>query len=84
MMALFTWHYLCVEVYAIAIAFTIRGLSILAARIFLHLQFLPKDQHIVIPDLPGHGGTDRIELPDDMYPVFVEKLHEVCLNNATV
>ena len=41
------------------------------------LQFLPKHQHIVIPDLPGHGGTDRIELQDDIYSAFVDKLHEV-------
>ena len=41
------------------------------------MQFLPKHQHIVIPDLPGHGGTDGIELKDDIYSAFVDKLLEV-------
>ena len=40
-------------------------------------QKLPSDLHIIVPDMPGHGNTDRVELEDDIYPLLVRKLHQV-------
>ena len=40
-------------------------------------QKLPSNLHIIIPDMPGHGNTDRVELEDDIYPLLIRKLHQV-------
>ncbi len=40
------------------------------------LRFLPKDQHVIIPDLPGHGATDRIKLKEDIYAELTDRLYE--------
>ena len=40
-------------------------------------QKLPSDLHIIVPDMPGHGNTDRVELEDDIYPLLIRKLHQV-------
>ena len=45
---------------------------------YLCKQKLPREEHIVAVDIPGHGHTDKIELKDDIYPLLVQKLHQVC------
>ena len=46
----------------------------------IFLQNLPKDIHIIVPDLPGHGET-TIPSPEDKIdlPTLADRLYEVSL-----
>lgn len=44
------------------------------------LQYLPRNQHLVCVDMPGHEGTSRTGAEDYSIEGQVARIHQVCMS----
>ena len=46
------------------------------------LQYLPRNQHVVCVDMPGHEGTSRTGAEDYCIQGQVRRIHQVCTSES--